>query len=557
MRRLLLARLPACRATPAWSVLGPQPNEAFGAAIASVGDVNGDAAAMSSSAPSTAATARSNEGRAFLYLGSAAGPLASPAWTGESNQTSALFGWSVAGRGDVDGDGYADVVVGAYLYDNGQADEGRAFSTGAPRLDLGASPAWTAEINVAGAFVGYAVAGAGDVNGDGFADVIVEERRAWPRSGLSGVSGGLSSTAVWTAERRVAGERRLLVAAAGDVDADGYADVLVGGRPATPTARPRDGRVVLHTRERKLSAVATGGACGPVSGACPPGRRSRATRPRRPRRLPSRGPGALALRARDRAAGMEVKPRGTPSRRNGDAVPWRGVGHEHPAGSSVEQPFSGLAAGTSYHWRVRLRHDPVTTPFLPADAWLTVPWGGWNEAMVRTKVAPLAAEVSGLRISKTAPAVLAASSCSGIFPVPRRGHGLRNLRGDPGKLHELRPSSCSTGGNSLVILASMPAGNRYSPDRAAGERQGRLLRKNGAGVERVRRRGLRRAAARSLPVESPQALTPLAGAEPHFISRRYTESPLVAAAEGLAEDGQPWMDGRGAFLRTESTRTWC
>ena len=55
-------------------------------------------------------------------------PLAtSPAWTAEGNQAGAYFGVSVATAGDVNGDGYSDVIVGATPYDNGETDEGRAF----------------------------------------------------------------------------------------------------------------------------------------------------------------------------------------------------------------------------------------------------------------------------------------------------------------------------------------------------------------------------------------------------------------------------------------------
>jgi hypothetical protein len=72
--------------------------------------------------------------------------MTTPAWTAESDQASALFGNSVATAGDVNGDGFSDVIVGALYYDNDQIDEGRAFVYHGSAAGL-ASPAWIAESN--------------------------------------------------------------------------------------------------------------------------------------------------------------------------------------------------------------------------------------------------------------------------------------------------------------------------------------------------------------------------------------------------------------------------
>jgi hypothetical protein len=96
-----------------------------------------------------------------------------PNWTAESNQDFAQFGLSVASAGDVNGDGFSDVIVGAYLFDNGETNEGRAFVYHGSASGLSTTPNWTAESNQANAQFGFSVASAGDVNGDGFSDVIV------------------------------------------------------------------------------------------------------------------------------------------------------------------------------------------------------------------------------------------------------------------------------------------------------------------------------------------------------------------------------------------------
>ena len=115
----------------------------------------------------------SSEGRAYIYGGGAGGLGASAAWAAEGEQVSGNLGRAAGAAGDVNGDGYGDVIVGAFYYDAGQTDEGRAYVYHGSPDDLSASPAWTAESDQADAYLGYSVSAAGDVNGDGYGDVIV------------------------------------------------------------------------------------------------------------------------------------------------------------------------------------------------------------------------------------------------------------------------------------------------------------------------------------------------------------------------------------------------
>jgi hypothetical protein len=221
---------------PAWTAEGNQANGRFGFSVASAGDVNGDGYADVVVGADFFDNGQLDEGRAFLYLGSASGLSVAPAWTAESNQASANFGYSVASAGDVNGDGYSDVVVGAELFDNGEVDEGRAFLYLGSASGLSLTPAWTAEGNQANAWFGKGVASAGDVNSDGYSDVVVgaelfdnvevNEGRAFL---YLGSAGGLSLAPAWTAENnQPSASFGLSVAGAGDVNGDGYSDVVVG-----------------------------------------------------------------------------------------------------------------------------------------------------------------------------------------------------------------------------------------------------------------------------------------------------------------------------------------
>jgi hypothetical protein len=218
---------------PAWTAEPDQNRAAFGSSVASAGDVNGDGYDdVIVGAPNFGSAFNSDEGRAFLYLGSAAGPSVLADWSAGSGLYSSAYGFSVASAGDVNGDGYADLIVGAPLYDNrGFPDEGRVFvyagSVSGPSRD----PVWTADGNKTLAQFGYSVAGAGDVSGDGIADVIIGA--PYDDSGrvfvYHGSLAGLGPSSDFSAKiNKSPAQFGASVAGVGDVNGDGIADVAIG-----------------------------------------------------------------------------------------------------------------------------------------------------------------------------------------------------------------------------------------------------------------------------------------------------------------------------------------
>ncbi|MCP4128112.1 MAG: hypothetical protein GY753_13750, partial [Gammaproteobacteria bacterium] len=148
-------------ATSEWAAEGNQAYANFGGSVGAAGDVNNDGYADVIVGAYLYDNGEADEGRAYVYHGSASGLSASPDWTAESNQASAQLGDSVGTAGDVNNDGYADVIVGAQAYDNGQPDEGRAFVYHGSAAGLSASPDWTAESNQTSAYFGCSVGTAG------------------------------------------------------------------------------------------------------------------------------------------------------------------------------------------------------------------------------------------------------------------------------------------------------------------------------------------------------------------------------------------------------------
>jgi uncharacterized repeat protein (TIGR01451 family) len=158
-------------------------------------------------------------------------------------------GWSISDAGDVDGDGYEDLLIGAYLNDEAITNTGQTYL-----LLGGLTTEWSMDVSLGtnadasfqgegeGDRSGHAVSGAGDVDGDGYDDFLVGA----PENDAGGANSGQvylirgRPTVSWTTDVSLAladgsfiGEAAddqagRSVAGAGDVNADGYDDFLIG-----------------------------------------------------------------------------------------------------------------------------------------------------------------------------------------------------------------------------------------------------------------------------------------------------------------------------------------
>ena len=152
---------------------------------------------------------------------------------------------AVAGLGDVDGDGFDDLLIGAHKNDDAGQGAGQAY------LILGKPGGWAHGVTLAqadasflgeapGDGAGFRVAGAGDVNADGYQDFVIVS----PVNGEGGANAGqayliFGKVQGWTVDTdlgladasflgEAAGDSLSAVDGAGDVNGDGYDDILVG-----------------------------------------------------------------------------------------------------------------------------------------------------------------------------------------------------------------------------------------------------------------------------------------------------------------------------------------
>lgn len=265
------------------TIFGIDSSDFSGRTVSGAGDVNGDglddiliAADHSAGAGNTKAFA----GESYIIFGSETlpttinlGSLGSLGVTIFGADAGDQSGYSVSGAGDVNGDGFDDVIIGAFASagaGNAEAYAGETYIIfGADDLPttidlstLGAAGVTIFGID-AGDNMGCAVSGAGDVNGDGFDDVLIGAISADGADNLRANSGEAylifgSATLPATIDLSAVGAGGVTlfgaevtdltgysVSGAGDVNGDGLDDFLIGARFGDGVGESNSGKTYL------------------------------------------------------------------------------------------------------------------------------------------------------------------------------------------------------------------------------------------------------------------------------------------------------------------------
>ncbi|MFQ5646428.1 MAG: carbohydrate binding domain-containing protein [bacterium] len=231
--------------------IGERPYDEAGRCVSAAGDVNKDGFAdFLIGAPGNDQTG-DKTGKTYLIFGKATGwakkqslAKAGSSFTGEKLHDHS--GSTLAGVGDVNGDGFDDFLIGAWSSDTGGVDGGQAY------LVMGKKGPWTQSVSLSesnGSFVGEherdeaarSVSYAGDVNGDGYDDMLIGAPSCNEQKDFAGKSYlffGRAEGFDWGTSLALADTSFLGVNAndasgmatstAGDVNGDGYDDVIIG-----------------------------------------------------------------------------------------------------------------------------------------------------------------------------------------------------------------------------------------------------------------------------------------------------------------------------------------
>ncbi|TXT62657.1 MAG: hypothetical protein BAJALOKI1v1_880006 [Promethearchaeota archaeon] len=234
------------------SFIGEDQFDRSGRSIAGAGDINND----SYDDIIIGANTPSGVGEIYLLFGNESQHFsvnmslsdANASFIGEENQDQA--GASVAGAGDINNDGFSDIIIGAPYYDGSSTNIGKTYIF----FGNDSESDWTIDMSLSNAnasflgeseedYLGFSVAGAGDVNNDNYDDIIMS---AYGYDASAGNEGkiylifGNNSESDWEKNMNIGisdasfvGEYQvdevgIIISTAGDVNNDGYADFLIG-----------------------------------------------------------------------------------------------------------------------------------------------------------------------------------------------------------------------------------------------------------------------------------------------------------------------------------------
>lgn len=381
-------------------------------------------------------------GKAEGFFGSATGLSDLPSLTFTETVAVARCGYSLANAGDVGNSWCEGILVGAPYYSETYSAEGRAVLYWSPVCPAGfATVAY--KMHQANAHAGWSLS-AGDVDGDGFSDILVGAPHyddAYSNEGrvrLYSGDGGAPNISVWLADGEQ--DECFLGAAAavvGDVNGDGFDDILAcAPHYDTPPAFGNGiallyggGGGKLHGTDRVYRPRMLTTTGDPLA-----------------RLGMSDAPDAVRLAARSRGAGGRdlVRLEWNVMEHNSGPVgsvatgAWGITGSAGPSGSSVEQQelVDGLDGSTNYSFRMR---TATRSPYFPWSRWLTQSPTAWAQKHFRTAESQVAVGDRGTK-RPIRPLVTAiypnpfASRTAVDFALPAAGHARLRVFGIDGRL---------------------------------------------------------------------------------------------------------------------------